>query len=167
MTMVSKYNYHSLISTFSIVPLSILGLIACGDGPANDAPTVIDANISALCALRDGADALSEVQFVIEDLQGSDTLLSPYVAYRTVSIPMTETIIPAPSTEEIAAAKAEGQTLNSCSKDSCQIQYSWTYDRNDEQSGLLRCDENSQIDVIIKDINNNEKEFKIFVQTEE
>ena len=167
MTMASKYNYHSVISICSIVPLTILGLIACGDSPANDAPTVIGANTSALCALRDGADALSEVQFVIEDLQGSDTLLSPYVAYRTISIPMTETIIPAASAEEIATAKAEGQPLNSCSKESCQIQYSWTYDRNDEQSGLLRCDENSQIEVIIKDINNNEKEFKIFVQNEE
>ena len=69
------------------------------------------ATILTLCALRDGSDALSEVNFVIEDLQGSDTLLKPYVAYRNVSIPVTESSIPAPSSEEIAAAKAEGQTL--------------------------------------------------------
>ena len=100
-------------------------------------------------------------------MQGSDTLLKPHVAYRNVSIPVIESSIPAPSSEEIAAAKAEGQTLRSCSVESCQMQYSWTYDRNDDQSALLRCDENSQIDVIIKDINNNEKVFKIFVMNEE
>ena len=162
-----KQNAHSLIQQLCVVLLTILGLMACGEGPANDAPNVIGDNTFALCALRDGAKALSEVQFVIEDLQGSNTLLTPYVAYRSVSIPMIEMTISAPSSEDIAAAKEEGLTLNSCSKESCQMQYSWTYDRNDEQSGLLRCDETSQIDVIIKDINNNEKEFKIFVQTEE
>ena len=167
MIVASPQTIPDKASTISMFLSMMFFLTACDDGPANDAPTVVATNTYALCALRDGSDALSEINFVIEDLQGSDTLLQPYVAYRNVSIPVIENSIPAPSSEEIAAAKAEGQKLSSCSVDSCQMQYSWTYDRNDDQGALLRCDENSQIDVIIKDINNNEKIFKIYVMNEE
>ncbi len=166
MIVAPKHHLSLFVSTLCLI-LSSVFMTACGDEPANDAPTVIGRSTYALCSLRDGADSLSEVHFVIEDLQGSDTLLAPYVAYRNITIPVTESIIPAPTSEELSAANEAGTSLNACSVDSCQMQYSWTYNRNDEQSGLLRCDENSQIDVIIRDINNNEKEFKIFVMREE
>ena len=162
---VQRSAYCTLI--FIILAMSSV-IIGCEDPPANDPPTVIGSSTYARCERVEGEYGLSEIQFVIEDLQGSDTLVIPYVSYRNVSIEMTESTIPAATTEEISAAKEAGMKINACSKESCQMQYSWDYDRNDEASGLIRCEVNeAQVLVVIKDFNGNAKNFKINVLREE
>ena len=166
---VSVLIHRLLCPLFLTSTLALSGsMLGCEDPPPNDSPTVIGSSTFALCERKEGNYALSELQFVIEDLQGSDTLVQPFVGYRNVSIPMSETAIPAPTSEELSAAKEAGQTLKTCSSESCRMQYSWTYERNDAEGGLIRCDATeAQVEVIIKDINGNERAFKITVMQEE
>ena len=156
----------------------ILGLIAfigmsavtsaCDDPPPNTVPTIIGDEVFALCERKEGAQALVEINFVIEDSEGSDTLLTPYVEYRGVSITVEGEPIPAPTAEELSAAKEAGVNLSSCSVESCRMRYSWTYDRNDAESGLIRCTEDVEpVYVWLKDVNDNEQSFQILPEREE
>jgi hypothetical protein len=165
----SSANRPYSLSTALLLILSGFTLfIACDDPPPNDSPSVIGAEVSALCERKEGALALAEISFVIEDLQGSDTLIDPYVEYRNTSIPMEATSLPAPTSEELAMARESGEELNACGAESCRMYYSWIYDRNDEEGGLISCAEDGYpVSVIIKDINNNEKSFQIIVEREE
>lgn len=158
---------RSTIGLISLVCIASL-IISCDDPPPNNPPSIIGAEVSALCEREEGAFALVEVNFVIEDLEGSDTLLAPFVEYRKVPIPMEASPIPAPSPEELATAKESGVKLNSCGAESCRMHYSWTYDRGNQEHGLIRCAaEDEPVYVRLKDQNDNEQSFQILVDRED
>ena len=142
--------------------LSTLLLCSCGDDSplSNHPPTVINTESYAKCERREGDFALTEITFVIEDLEGSDTLSTPYVEYGTLNLTMTSEPIVAPTQEEIEAAEASGSPINECPVESCQMRYSWTYRVADSDSALIGCPADApQIFVRIFDKNTNSKEF--------
>jgi hypothetical protein len=142
--------------------LSTLTLGACGEDspPPNNAPTVVTAQSYAQCERREGDFALTEITFVIEDLEGSDTLSDPYVEFGSLSLPMTADPIAAPTEEETAAAEESENSVTTCPVESCQMRYTWIYQPGDSESALIGCPEDaSQIFVRILDRNTNSKEF--------
>ena len=145
--------------------LSMLMLVACGEDspPPNNAPTVVTAQSYVQCERREGDFALTEITFVIEDLEGSDTLSDPYVEFGSLSLPMTADPIAAPTEEELAAAEESEESEDSvtiCPVESCQMRYTWIYQPGDSESALIGCPEDApQIFVRIVDRNTNSKEF--------
>ena len=145
-------------------------LCACDeDLPSpNNPPTVIGAESYAQCERRAGDFALTEISFVIEDLEGSDTLSAPYVEFGSLSLPMVSEAIAAPTPEEVAAAEETGDTGPVCPVESCQARYTWTYQQGDSESALIGCPEDApQIFVRIVDRDTNSKEFYLNPNREE
>ena len=162
-----NFNLNSVIlsslrSVFISFCIPALFLCSCGEDapPPNHPPTVMSTESYAQCERREGDFALTEITFVIEDLEGSDTLSTPYVEYGPLSLTMTSEPIAAPTQEEIEAAEASGSPINECPVESCQMRYSWTYLAADDESALIGCPEDAaQIFVRILDENTNSKEF--------
>lgn len=152
--------------------LGALSCLACGEEeppPPNNAPTVVGAQSYARCELRERGYALTEVNFVIEDLEGSDTLTTPYVEYNYVSIGVDVEAIPAPTAEEMMAAEERGEELATCPVESCRARYSWSYSNSTENAFIL-CPEGDDpitVSVRILDQNTNEKVFEIIPMREE
>ena len=145
-------------------------LCACDEDPPppNNAPTVIGSESFAQCERRAGDFALTEISFVIEDLEGSDTLSAPYVEFGSLSLPMEREAIAAPTPEEVVAAEEAGDMGPVCPVESCQARYTWTYQQGDSESALIGCPEDApQIFVRIVDQDTNSKEFYLNPNREE
>ena len=124
----------------------------------------------ALCDRRDEAFALVEVSFVIEDLEGSDTLSAPYVEFGALQIPVEMEAIPAPTDEERTAfeeaQEAAGEMadnasmLPECPVESCRARYTWSYSPSDTDAALVICPEDAP-DLLVRifDRDTNSKEF--------
>lgn len=144
------------------VSLTMISVLSSGcedEPPPNDPPVVIVNQASAVCEPRDGSFALMDLSFVIEDLQGSDTLLTPYVEFQSIALQVESEKLPAPTVEERAAAVETGEMLPVCEKESCRVRYTWTYRAGDENSGLLFCEDGDQLLIKIIDENTNELSF--------
>ena len=137
-------------------------LCACDEEPPppNNPPSVVNAESYAQCERREGDFALTEISFVIEDLEGSDTLSAPYVEFGSLSLPMMTEAIPALTAEEVTAAEEAGEMVDACPVESCRMRYTWMYTPGDTESALIGCPEDApQVFVRILDRDTNSKEF--------
>ena len=143
-----------------------LSCVACGEEeppPPNNAPTLIGAQSYARCELRERGYALAEVNFVVEDLEGSDTLSVPYVEYNYISLGVEFEAILAPTEEEASAAEERGEEVAVCPVESCRARYNWSYN-NSPESAFILCPDTSEpftVSVRVLDRNTNEKAFEI------
>lgn len=91
-----------------------LGLAACGEEITVDANKPdLPAAPKVQCREVNGQQTLDVVEFVVQDLDGSQTLLAPMVTVGSVRLEMTG--------EALTWDNAEIE----CATESCQMRYSW------------------------------------------
>lgn len=132
---------------------SLCALAACEDPapPANNTPVILDEELSLSCAREQSIFTLSALSFIVEDLDGAETLRQPSVELLAIGLPVTAEVIPAPTPEEVAAAKESGSedTRFQCKHESCRVRYTWRRDASMGDGKVFCGDDGSALSVQI------------------
>lgn len=114
MKQMSPRCFMSTLLTISL----LVALWGCDEPPPPSPPVVLKGTLS--CERVGGDFILDRLELLVEDLDGTDNLLNPYVAISSIPLPLMSEILPAFTPEEAAMNNA-----GPCSAESCWVRYSW------------------------------------------
>ena len=152
MMSLSPYAHRCMSPVISSLALS--ACLACGEEEQPNLPTFVESSATMRCVFEGDTSYLSELSFIVEDLDGSDTLRAPSVELRSLSLTMEAEAL-SPSEEE------------RCGLESCRVEYSWRFDA--AEHGRVSCGEDGAsltAQITISDENGHTKVERLTSQVE-
>lgn len=122
----SHRSIYTSLASAMLISLST----GCGEEPKPNLPSFVEGSLELLCEIESGESYLSELSFTVEDLDGSESLLTPSVELRSLSL-MVEG-------EPLEVSEEESK----CSVESCRTRYTWRFEASSQ--GRVSCGESGE-----------------------